>query len=417
MSRDWRNGWTGGQYSLFRSLLGLYLCIHFAHLLPWSAELFSNEGVLPDASLSPIFAVFPNLYAISDSPWFVHASLTIASLAGLAFAVGWRDRLAAIAMWAVLAGLYGRNPLIANPSLPYVGFMLIAHLFVPPAPFGSVAARGRADLDGDWVLRPAVFFAAWIVLALSYSYSGYTKLLSPSWVAGDNIRFVLQNPLARDWILREFMLWLPPILISLLTWFVLVIELLFAPIALWWRARPWLWLGMLLVQFGFLFLLNFADLTVGMLLFHMFTFNPAWLRAQRFAERATLYYDGSCAMCHGVVRFLLAEERTGTLCFAPLQGATFQREVSEAERAALPDSIVLDARDGRLRSRSAAVVYILKSIGGSWTVLGWMLWVIPRPIRDLGYDAIGAVRYRIFGRTGGMCPLVAPQLAKRLIIV
>jgi predicted DCC family thiol-disulfide oxidoreductase YuxK len=410
-----RNAWTGGQYSLFRTLLGLYLCIHFAHLLPWAAELFSNEGVLPDAELSPVFAAFPNLYAISDAPWFVHASLTLASLAGLAFACGWRDRVAAVFMWVVLASLYGRNPLIANPSFPYVGFMLIAHLLVAPAPYGSNAARGRDDLAVDWRLSPAVFLAAWVVLAISYSYSGYTKLLSPSWVAGNNIAYVLDNPLARDWFLRDFMLWLPTFLISALTWTVLYLELLFAPVALWAPARAWLWAGMLFVQCGFLFLLNFADLTIGMLLFHLFTFDPAWVRARGFAAGATLYYDGTCALCHGTVRFLLAEERSGVLRFAPLQGAMFQKAVSVERRAGLPDSIVLDLRDGELRTRSVAVVAILQRMGGLWTLLGWLLWAIPRPLRDLGYDAVGAVRIRVFGRAEGLCPMVTPKLAQRLL--
>lgn len=48
------NGWSGGQYSLFRALLGLYLLVHFADLVPWGAELFSRRGVLPDASVSPL---------------------------------------------------------------------------------------------------------------------------------------------------------------------------------------------------------------------------------------------------------------------------------------------------------------------------------------------------------------------------
>lgn len=410
------NGWTGGQYSLFRALLGLYLCVHFAHLLPWSAELFSNEGVLPNGELSPIFSMFPNLFAISDAPWFIHATLTLAAGAGLAFAIGWRDRTAAIFMWVVLASLYGRNPLIANPSFPYVGFMLITHLFVAAAPYGSAAAHGRDDPDGDWRLSHGVFLALWVVLALSYSYSGYTKLLSPSWVAGDNIRFVLENPLARDWPLRDFMLWVPPILISLLTWFVLYLELLWAPLALWRPLRPWIWLGMLFVQFGFLFLLNFADLTIGMLLFHMITFDPAWIRAKKFNERAVLFYDGTCAMCHGFVRFLLAEERSGSLRFAPLQGATLRERVPEAERAELPDSLVLDAGDEKLRLRSDAVTFVLQRMGGLWTLLGWLLWMIPRPLRNFGYDAIGAVRYRIFGHSAGTCPIVAPRMRTRLIV-
>lgn len=409
------NQWTGGQYSLFRALFGVYLFVHFTQLLPWSSEVFSNEGVLPDGGLSPLFAAFPNLYALSDAPWFVHVTLTVAAGAALAFAAGWHDRLAALGMWIVLASLFGRNPLIANPSLPYVGFMLLAHLFVPAAPYGSAAARGRTDLSGGWVLPPGVYLAGWVVLAASYSYSGYTKLFSPSWVAGDTIRYVLEGPLARPWALRDFLLWLPPVFLTVLTWFVLYVELFFAPLVCWKRARPWAWLAMLIVQFGFLFLLNFADLTIAMFLYHLFTFDPGWFRRRPFAQGAVLYYDGGCAMCHGFVRFLLAEERTGTLRYAPLQGRTFRANVPEDRRMTLPDSIVLDSGDGQLRVRSDGIAFILRHMGGLWAVLGSLMWAVPRPIRNLGYDAIGAVRYRVFGRAPELCPLVAPELRTRVL--
>jgi predicted DCC family thiol-disulfide oxidoreductase YuxK len=408
------NAWTGGQYSIFRVLLGAYLCVHFVHLLPWSTELFSSEGVLSDAGLSPLY-VFPHLFRISDAPWFVHALLIASTVAALAFAGGWHDKAAALVMWLVLASLFCRNPLIGNPSLPYVGFMLIAHLFVPGSPYGSLAALKRADPGGDWSLPGPVFLAAWVVLALSYSYSGYTKLLSPSWVSGENIAFVLQNPLARPWILRDLFLWLPPIFLTLLTWTVLYVELLFAPISIWSKARRWVWLVMLLVQFGFLFLLNFADLTIGMLLFHLFTFDPAWIRARQFSPGDVLYYDGNCALCHGCVRFLLAEERTGTLRYAPLQGAHFRASVHESRRAGLPDSLVLRTEDGALHLRSDAVVYVMKQLGGLWTALGWVLGIIPRLLRDGAYDIVGALRYRMFGRTSDACPLVTQTLRGRMI--
>ena len=410
------NSWTGGQYSVFRVLFGIYLLIHFAHLLPWSAELFSNKGVLPDANLSPIFARFPNLFAISDAPWFIYGSLGISIVAALAFAIGWQDRIAAVWLWVVWASLFGRNPLILNPSMPYVGFMLLAHVFVPAAPFGSVSARSRPDPDGGWSLPGSVFLAAWVVLALSYSYSGYTKLLSPSWVAGDNIAFVLDNPLARFWILREIFLWLPPVFLTGLTWTVLYVELLFAPAALWARARPWLWLAMLSIQFGFLFLLNFADLTMGMLLFHLFTFNPAWVRGRTFDRNEVLFFDGHCALCHGFVRFCFAEERTGGLRYAPLQSEHFEKVVDENARKALPDTLVLRTGDGQLRLRSDAVIYILMRLGGLWTVLACMFRLVPRALRDAIYNFVGGLRYRVFGRSSDTCPVVTPELRSRLVV-
>lgn len=409
------NHWTGGQYSAFRVLFGAYLFVHFAHLLPWGAELFSSAGMLPDASLSPLAALFPNVLALIDAPWVVALLLASAAAAALLFAAGIHDKWAALWMWYVLACVFGRNPLIANPALPYVGWMLLAHLFVPAAPYGSLAARGRADPGGGWRMPREVFASAWIVLALSYSYSGYTKLLSPSWVDGQTLSYVLQNPLARDWFLRDFFLWLPEALRQGITSFILWLEVLFAPLALVRRLRPWLWGGMLFVQFGFAFLLNFADLTIPMLLFHLLTFDPAWLRAPAVRGTETIYYDGTCGLCHRVVRFVLAEDRTRAFALAPLQGAAFGRALPEAQRRALPDSFVVQRADGAVLLRSDAAAHVLLQLGGLWRVAGAMLQRVPRRARDAVYDAVGRSRQRWFRRPGQLCPLVPDHLRGRFL--
>ena len=245
------NGWTGGQFSLFRILLGLYLCIHFLDLVPWAPEVFSSAGMLSDGGLSPLIGLFPNIFLLNDSPQFVQGVVISGVAASLLFTAGYRQKMAAVWCLFVLASLFGRNPLIANPALPYVGFMLLASLFVPSGAYGSHAAKGRDDLGRGWVMPQDVILGAWIVLALTYSYSGYTKLLSPSWVSGDNIQFVLNNPLARDYFLRDLFLWLPPIFLKLATWGVLVIELFFLPLVLFKKLRPVMWTLMLLIQIGF----------------------------------------------------------------------------------------------------------------------------------------------------------------------
>lgn len=409
------NGWTSGQYSVFRIFLGIYLFVHFIHLIPYSTELFSNQGVLPSGRLSPL-SFFPMLYSGYDAPWFVQGSLILAALAAFALTIGWQDRLAALWIGYVLASLFCRNPLIANPSLPYVGFMMLAHLFVPRTHYGSITRKTSAEFIKNWELHSAVFLSAWIVLAASYSYSGYTKLLSPSWVAGDTIEYVLQNPLARPWALQKLMLWLPPIFLTLLTWFVLYVELFFLPLAAWKPLRKWLWLTMLVIQFGFLFLLNFADLTIGMLLFHLFTFNPKWIAARPFIRNEVLYYDGHCALCHGFIRFLLAEENTGALRYAPLQGEHFTLSIPAAIQLKLPDSLVLQVEPGQWLVKSDAVIYVLRHIGGLWFLLSYLLAVFPRWVRDGGYDLVGKLRYRLFGQSSTLCPVVPIAFATRFII-
>ena len=71
------NGWSGGQYSLFRAALGVYLLIHFGQLMAWGTELFSNQGMLGDAFVSPLYPLFPNILFVADSPGVVTTLLAI----------------------------------------------------------------------------------------------------------------------------------------------------------------------------------------------------------------------------------------------------------------------------------------------------------------------------------------------------
>jgi predicted DCC family thiol-disulfide oxidoreductase YuxK len=127
-----------------------------------------------------------------------------------------------------------------------------------------------------------------------------------------------------------------------------------------------------------------------------------------------VFYDGHCGLCHGAVKFLLRHDRAGNLFrFAPLQGQTFQSRVSSSQRAALPDSIVVLTEEGSLLARSDAFIHILRRLGGGWRILGSVFGVVPRPVRDLFYDFIARIRYRVFGRRDELCPIGPADLRAR----
>jgi predicted DCC family thiol-disulfide oxidoreductase YuxK len=408
-----KNGWTGGQYSIFRAVFAIYLLVHFLQLLPWGAELFSNRGVLPDGSASPLLHLFPNVLALDDSPGMVTVLLTLGTLLSVLFGVGLYDRAAALGLWYIWACLFGRDPLISNPSIPFVGWMLLAHLFLPPAPYGSLAARGRVDPGGGWCMPPAIFAAAWIVLALGYTYSGYTKLVSPSWRDSTALARVLENPLARPGWPRETLLSLPAWLLHGATWVSLGLELSFAPLALLRRLRPWLWGVMLLMHLSLIALIDFADLSLGMVMIHLFTFDPGWIRPAR-AGTERLFYDGHCGLCQRSVRLILAEDATGSAFrFAPLQGETFQALVPPKEREALPLSLVVQTEKGALLTRSSGVLHILQRLGGVWRLLAGLVVLLPASLRDRLYDGVARIRHRLFAQPAELCPLMPPSLRTR----
>jgi len=409
-----KNGWTGGQYSTFRILLGCYLLQHFLALLPCGGELFSNRGALARASASPLIRLFPNVLAIWDQPGFVTFLIVVGALSSGFLAVGLWDKAAAVVLWYLWACLLGRNPLISNPALPFIGWILLLHAVLPNAPYGSWAARGRDDPRGNWYMPPLAFALAWVLMSAGYSYSGYSKLVSPSWLDGSALARVLHNPLARPTMLRDLLLAMSPASLRVMTWAALMLELSFAPLALLRRARPLIWTAMVGLHLGLLLLVNFADLTAGMLLLHLFTFDPAWLR-RRMANRSEwVFYDGNCALCHGWVRFVLAEDTGGkTFRISPLQGELFATCFPAEERASRPDSLAVFTEDERLLTRSAAVLHVLRRLGGLWRIMGAILVVTPRPILDWFYDRVAGLRKQVFPTQENLCPVVSPELQRR----
>jgi len=135
-------------------------------------------------------------------------------------------------------------------------------------------------------------------------------------------------------------------------------------------------------------------------------------RAEPTAE--ILFYDGHCGLCHRTVKFALKHDRSwNAFRFAPLQGPTFQASVPPDRRAGLPDSIIVLTQSGEFLVRSNASLHILRRLGGGWQILAGILSVVPRSLRDLVYDFVARVRYRIFGKRLELCPIVPPDLRKR----
>jgi predicted DCC family thiol-disulfide oxidoreductase YuxK len=111
---------------------------------------------------------------------------------------------------------------------------------------------------------------------------------------------------------------------------------------------------------------------------------------------AVVLFDGVCNFCSWSVQFL-HEHDDGSLRFAPLQSEVGRELLAvHGLRTDYFDSLVY-LRDGEAYLKSDGAVRIARHLDRPWRWLGG-LEALPRPVRDAGYDVVGRIRYRIFGR-------------------
>jgi len=132
------------------------------------------------------------------------------------------------------------------------------------------------------------------------------------------------------------------------------------------------------------------------------------------SDAEIVFYDGHCGLCDRAVKFVLKHDQSGRpFRFASLQGTTYASRISAERRASLSDSIVVLTEDGATLTRSDAFVHIFRRLGGGWRTLAGAVAIVPRPVRDLIYNFIARIRYRIFGRRDEICPIMPPELSAR----
>ncbi len=379
-----KHEWSGGQYNVYRFLLGIVLLLNFTGVI-----------ALPESD-----SVMELTFAAILKKELVHPVYILSGclLSGL-LALGRYDRLAALLLYFAMPDI---DTPIFTPLSPY-HYLLILHIFSHDAPFGSSTAPGSLDPDNGWQLPSIVPRMSWLIIAGSAFSGGFRSLFK-----GELLQILAQG----NDIAKAVLAW-PEGLLKGCGLAVTIFLLAFGPLALKARFRP------VLLILSFVFYLGLVILGVAgpeFLLIHFVAWNPAWLAPQFSETPETLYYDGSCGLCHRAVRFVLAEDRDGRLFqFAPLHGDHFNENVPAEVQERLPDSILLKTRDNQFPTRTSAVITLLCRLGGLWRILGWCLKLVPRFLRDGVYNLIASIRNRIFKKPADACPILPENLRKRFI--
>lgn len=126
------------------------------------------------------------------------------------------------------------------------------------------------------------------------------------------------------------------------------------------------------------------------------------VRKEGTVPERLLLFDGECWLCNRMLRFVLKRDKKRRFYFAPLQSEMGQKMKELAQRSPDEDSM-LYFRLGHCFSKSTAVLYVLRDLGGLWSLF-FLFILMPAPVRDAVYAFVARHRHRWF-KEKRSCPL------------
>jgi predicted DCC family thiol-disulfide oxidoreductase YuxK len=131
-----------------------------------------------------------------------------------------------------------------------------------------------------------------------------------------------------------------------------------------------------------------------------------------------ILFDGVCKLCHAWSRFIIRFDKAQKFKLAAVQskeGAAlmsyYQLQAADTPKDQYKTMYYLE--DGQVYEKSTAFIRIMAAMPYPWRLLS-VFRVIPRCIRDGGYNIIATYRYAIFGKYS-QCTLPEPDHEQRLL--
>ena len=125
-----------------------------------------------------------------------------------------------------------------------------------------------------------------------------------------------------------------------------------------------------------------------------------------------IFFDGVCGLCNGFVTFIMKVDKKRKFYFSPLQGEFANEHLPKHFISDLKSVVLMS--DGKISSKSDAVIRILVEIGGIWKV-ALICRILPVFLLDFFYNLIAENRYRLFGKKSS-CRIPSPEERSRFVI-
>jgi predicted DCC family thiol-disulfide oxidoreductase YuxK len=131
------------------------------------------------------------------------------------------------------------------------------------------------------------------------------------------------------------------------------------------------------------------------------------------ADKAVVLFDGVCNLCNWSVQFIIKHDPNAYFKFASIQSPAGQRLLQKLRvNPEEIDSFIL-VEEPSWSVRSDAALGVAKHLSGSWPLVT-VLRIIPRGVRDWGYNLVAENRYKWFGKPNS-CIMPSKELLARFV--
>ncbi len=190
---------NGKLFIWWRFLFGVYFMYYSIRMIPYVEELYGESGIVSDISLNWTYGLFPNIFSVfpgAGTAFILYVGIII--FAGL-LAFGYVPRISALGIWYAQTALYNRDILTSEPSLAFVGLLLVTLALVPNQPKLSLKKTKEKV-----VVPYFVFFLPVIIFCLTFTVSALDKTISSSWISGTALIHMLDMGIMKDNFIAHF---------------------------------------------------------------------------------------------------------------------------------------------------------------------------------------------------------------------
>ena len=131
------------------------------------------------------------------------------------------------------------------------------------------------------------------------------------------------------------------------------------------------------------------------------------------AEHPVILFDGVCNLCDSYVRFVIRNDTASQFRFASLQSIQGIELLKKHQLPLNQLSTVVLSIGKNYYTKSDAALRVLSRLSGVWKLAGVFL-ILPKAMRDFGYDLVAKNRYRLFGQKD-TCTIPTPELRERFL--